>query len=223
VALAVGLAILGTVTWALSGALGGGTSNNAADVGHATGTHRTSTAAGRQASAGAPAPGTAAPVASASGTPSPSPSASATGPAAPRAGHTRAPAPGPPACPPGDVVLSVFASQASYGAGQPPEFDVDVVSVADRSCAFNVGPRHLELVITAGRKRVWGSADCAAAPGSLVTDLARGVPAILPVTWDLQTSAPGCAAAARQAAAGSYAATASDGGVISNPVTFGVS
>jgi hypothetical protein len=117
----------------------------------------------------------------------------------------------------------VFASQASYGPGQPPEFDLDVVSVADQTCAVNVGPRHLALVITADGKRVWGSADCAAAPGSLVTDLTRGVPAILPVTWDLQTSAPGCAAAPRQAAAGSYVATASDGGVISSPVTFGVS
>jgi hypothetical protein len=117
----------------------------------------------------------------------------------------------------------VFPSQASYGPGQPPEFDVDVVSVGARTCALNVGPRYLALVITAGGKRVWGSADCAAGPGSLVTDLARGVPAILPFAWDLQTSAPGCAAATRQAAAGSYVATASDDAIISSPVTFGVS
>jgi hypothetical protein len=117
----------------------------------------------------------------------------------------------------------VFASQAGYGPGQPPEFDLDVVSVADQTCAFNLGPRYLALVITGHGNRVWDSADCAAAPGSLMTDLARGVPAILPVTWDLQTSAPGCVAAPRQAPAGSYVASASDGGVTSNPVTFSAS
>jgi hypothetical protein len=95
-----------------------------------------------------------------------------------------------------------------------------VVSTADGTCAFNVGPRFLTLVIRAGGKRVWDSADCAAAPGSVVTDLARGVPTILPVTWDLQTSAPGCPATAAQATPGGYSAAASDGGVTSNSVTF---
>jgi hypothetical protein len=127
------------------------------------------------------------------------------------------------ACTPGDVVITVFASQGSYAPGQPPEFDVDVVSTADGTCTFNIGPRYLALVITAGRKRVWGSADCAAAPGSLVTGLARGVPAVLAVDWDLQTSAPGCTAVPRQAAAGNYLATASGGGVTSNSVTFRLS
>jgi hypothetical protein len=114
----------------------------------------------------------------------------------------------------------VFTSQDRYAVGQPPVFDVDVVSTANASCAFNVGPRFLTLVISAAGKRVWGSGDCAAAPGSVVTELARGVPTILPVTWDLQTSSPGCPATAARATAGSYSATASDGGASANLVTF---
>jgi hypothetical protein len=230
VALLTGLAVLGTVAWAFSGVAGGGTGRNAADAGHARGTHRASTATGSAASAGTPA-------ADATGPATPSPSAPASGPSVgyspgPGSRHAgvarpqgRQPtkAPGPLACAPGDVVLTVFVSQGSYDPGQPPEFDLDVVSTADGTCAFNVGTRYLALVITAGRKRVWGSADCAAAPGSLETDLARGVPAVLPVVWDQQTSAPGCTAPSRQAAPGDYAATASGGGVTSNSVTFRLS
>lgn len=226
VALLTGLAVLGTVAWAFSGVAGGGTGKNAADVGHARGSHRASSAV----SAGVPAPGATAP-----GTPSPS--ASPSGPSVvyspgPGSRHAAVARPrdrqparpsGPAACAPGDVVITVFASQGSYAPGQPPEFDVDVVSTADGTCMFNIGPRYLALVITAGRKRIWDSADCAVAPGSLVTGLARGVPAILPVDWDRQTSAPGCVAAPRQAAAGSYVAAASGGGVTSNAVTFRLS
>src|SRR6266536_3166024 len=53
-------------------------------------------------------------------------------------------------CPPGSVVISLFASQASYPARGRPEFDVDVVSTGARTCTFNVGTKYLALVIKAG-------------------------------------------------------------------------
>jgi hypothetical protein len=121
------------------------------------------------------------------------------------------------------VVLSLFSSQASYSSGQLAEFDVDVVSTAARTCAFNVGPRFLTLVITVGEKRIWSSADCIAGPGSLPTDLARGVPTVVPLTWDRETSSPGCRVTSRQVTAGSFTAAASDGGLVSNPLTFTLS
>lgn len=223
VALLTGLTVLGAIAWAFSGVAGGSTGTSAADAGPAA--HRPSAGAGTGASAGTAAPGLA-------GSDRPSPSAAGNGPseaysAGPGSRHAAVagsgqPA-GPPACAPADVVLSVFASQDYYGPGQPPEFDVDVVSTADGTCAFNIGPRYLELVIAVGGKRLWASADCAAAPGSLVTSLARGVPAMLAVTWDLQTSAPRCSGRPQEAAAGEYTAAASGGGVTSNPVPFQLS
>lgn len=224
--LVTGFAVLAAVAWAFSGVLGGGgPSRNAADVGHASAGHSSRPAPSTRPSSSL-ASGTSRqdtpPAAASSAPPSPRRGVRDAAAAKSSAGQAGAQVTGPPACQPGDVVLSVFASQGSFGPGQPPEFDLDVVSTAVSTCAFNVGPRYLALVVTLGGKRVWGSADCAAAPGSLVTDLSRGVPAILPVTWDLQTSAPRCAAAPRQAAAGTYVATASDGVVASKPVTFGV-
>lgn len=126
------------------------------------------------------------------------------------------------ACKPGDVVLSLFASQDSYGQSRLPQFEVDVVSTSRRTCAFNVGPRFLAVVATAAGKRVWNSARCVAGRGSLVTDLAWGVPTIIPVTWDLETPVAGCRQAARRAPPGGYAVSASDDGRTSNSLTFTV-
>ncbi len=168
--------------------------------------------------------GTQVPGQSAARSPGPgSPVAASSGPGKPGPGAAAASPGGPPSCTPGDVVISLFTTQASYGQGQPAGFDVDVVSTAATTCSFNVGPRYLALVVMAGGRRVWGSADCAPRAGSLLADLARGVPTVLPVSWDLQTSAPGCPATARQAGDGSYTATAADGSITSNPVTFKLS
>jgi hypothetical protein len=125
-------------------------------------------------------------------------------------------------CRAGDVVLSVFASRASYPVRQAGEFDVDVVSTASRSCTFDLGARHLFLRISAGISRVWSSAECAAGQASLVARLHRGVPKIVAITWNGRHSSPGCPASGQAAAAGTYAATATaTGGVqASSPLTF---
>jgi hypothetical protein len=117
-------------------------------------------------------------------------------------------------------VISLFADQDSYGQGQVPEFDVDVVSTEARTCGFNVGAKHLSLIVRAHGKRVWSSARCASGHGALTTNLTRGVPVLVPVSWDRQTSALSCQGTGQQAPAGRYTAWASDGGVASNPVRF---
>ena len=126
-------------------------------------------------------------------------------------------------CKPGDVVLSLFASRDRYPRGQLPQFDVDVVSVASRSCAFNVGRKFLSLAVRAHGRRIWDSSDCASGRRSQVIKLARGVPAILPVTWDLdRSSARGCAKTSHPALTGRFAASAAGDGLASNTVTFRV-
>jgi hypothetical protein len=124
------------------------------------------------------------------------------------------------ACPARDVVLSLFATQRRYGLGEVPEFDVDVVSTAARSCTFDVGPRFLALVIKSGAISVWDSADCVAGPGSLITELVRGVPTVLPMSWDRARSSPGCTSMSSPAPDGRYVAIATDGSHHSNTQTF---
>jgi hypothetical protein len=123
-------------------------------------------------------------------------------------------------CPAGDVVLSVFSSQASYSLRQTPAFEVDVVSTGGRSCSFDIGARHVLLEISAGKQQIWTSAQCAEGQASLVTKLRRGVPTVVPIAWNGQHSSPGCPVPGAPAAAGTYTATASDGALSSNSVTF---
>jgi len=101
-----------------------------------------------------------------------------------------------------------------------PLFDLDVVSTSATTCTFNIGVKHLELVIKAGQTRIWGSADCVEGRGSLVADLQRGVPTVLPISWDRQTSSPGCQAASQRVPAGTYSAIAVAGPAASNTETF---
>jgi hypothetical protein len=124
------------------------------------------------------------------------------------------------ACRAGDVVLSLFNSQQKYGLGQAPAFDVDVVSTSARTCSFNVGAKFLALEIKSGAVRVWSSADCGAGPGSLIIQLVRGVPAVLPMSWDRVTSTARCRAAPAPARYGRYLAVATDGRLVSNTQAF---
>jgi hypothetical protein len=226
-ALVTGLAILAVIAWAFSGVVGASGGNLAASSGRDSAGHRPHTGgtdstgsrstgvsdSGAAAKVSPPSPVVSPAVGSALASPSPE-QTQAAGPAP--QGPARA-------CSPGDVVISLFSSQASYGPGQLPEFSVDVVSTSASTCAFNVGPRFLALVITADGKRVWSSADCVAGRGSLQTDLARGVPTAVPLSWDRESSAPGCKAPSRQVTTGSFSAAASDAGLASNSLTFKLS
>jgi hypothetical protein len=113
-------------------------------------------------------------------------------------------------------VLSLQTSHASFGPHTQPQFQVNVVSTSAATCRFNVGAQHIKLVIKAGQARIWSSADCASEPGSLVTDLHRGIPTALPISWNRQRSTPACTKAKSPVPAGTYSATAIDGTLASN-------
>jgi hypothetical protein len=123
-------------------------------------------------------------------------------------------------CPAGDVVLSLFSSRASYSIRQNPEFEVDVVSTASRTCTFDIGARHIWLQIKTGTVRVWTSADCAEGQASLVTQLHRGVPTVVALGWNGRTSSPGCPVPGAAVPLGIYTAVASDAGSASNSLVF---
>jgi hypothetical protein len=203
VALALGLAVLALIAWAFSGAIGlGGGGGTAAGTGRAA---QAGTGQGGH-QGGAAGAGQSSPAASTS--PAASPSPTATGPAA---------------CPHGSVVLSLFSAQQSYGPGELPQFSVDVVQTGRPTCTFNVGADHVALIITRGKRRVWSSADCVQGAGDLVTDLQRGVPTVLPISWNRVPSSPGCHAEAAELRSGAYSAAATDGWLSSNSVTFRIS
>ena len=239
VALLIGLAVLALVAWAFSGAVGGsgapaGASGGSAQSGTGQQSHggtghggtgqggtgqggagQAGTGHGGNGHAGTGRGGT-------GGTASTASRNAGSGAAAGRHGK-RGAAARPRPCPSGDVVLSLSTSQENYTAGQLPQFNVNVVATAAQTCTFNVGARHVALVIRAGSARVWSSADCVQGAGDLVSDLQRGVPTVLPISWNRQASSPGCPNSSAQMRAGTYSAAVIDGALASNSVTFRIS
>lgn len=211
----VGLAVLAIVAWALNGAVARPTADksgtNVADTGAALQPSTADTPSSAASPAGSSS--AAAKVRGGAADRSPTPGASPSS-------HAAAVHHGPPACASADVVLSLFSAQGSYSARQTPEFDMDVVSTADRTCLFNVGASHLVLAVTQGSKQIWTSADCAEGQASLITRLRRGIPTVVPITWNGQRSAKGCPVPGKTAAPGDYTATATDDQLSSSPLPF---
>jgi hypothetical protein len=107
-----------------------------------------------------------------------------------------------------------------YQRGGRPLFGVDAVSTGNQPCRFNMGSRFATVVVTSGRTRVWGSADCVRGSGSQTVVLHRGVPAVRWVTWDGAPTTPGCRQHGRPARLGAYTAIAFDGQLSSQIMVF---
>jgi hypothetical protein len=196
--LAAGLTALALISWGFSGALQGGSASGPV-------THP-------------PGPGAAGP----GGGPA-APAASPGGRHRSRARQSAHPVVRPAYCSKRSIVLSLAATQASFGPSQAPAFTVSIVSTQSPACSFNVGPRFLQVVISKGGVPVWNSADCVRGPGVLVTALRRGIPTSVPLSWNLQTSSPGCPQPAAHVPPGLYTAAAQIGPISSNPVTLRIS
>jgi len=224
IALAAGIGLIGLVAWTVNGALGVGTASQSAEVSHAAGRAAHHPAAAAAAAPSTPAAGSPRPAATASpsarSTPRPAGSSARKHPAR-RPGNAATAAGGSRACPGAAIVLSLFAAKYSYPAHALPQFEVDVVSTAPRTCTFDLGAQSVQLLIRAGGKdRVWGSADCVRSPGHRVTRLVRGVPAVVRISWDRKTSAPGCRLPRKAAQPGTYTATAYSGKLLSPTLIF---
>ncbi len=83
-----------------------------------------------------------------------------------------------------------------------------------------MGSRFATVVVTTGRHRIWGSADCVRGAGSQPVVLSRGVPAVRWIFWDRATSIPGCRRPGRAVREGAYAAIAFDGQLSSQVMVF---
>lgn len=81
-----------------------------------------------------------------------------------------------------------------------------------------MGAKSLAVIVKSGHRQVWSSADCASGnrPGAVV--LAGHKPAVLRVSWDRRTSAPGCRGATHLVRPGEYKVTAVAGHLRSKPI-----
>jgi hypothetical protein len=225
IALSIGLAVLGTLSWAVSAALSVSQTGGPAITRHGGTGHGSPPRTGGTAPAAAPGkhtggsqgqPSSHGRTAPATGTTS----GTATSPKPTPSGKSSYPGIRPVFCGRRDIVLRLDASQASFGPKQLPTFAMIIVSTQSAECSFNLGPGHLALVIKEGPVRVWSSADCVSGSGSLISALKRGVPTALPITWNRRTSSPGCSGPVTKVPAGVYTGYVTEGSLASAPLTF---
>jgi hypothetical protein len=190
--LAVGIGLLTTISWAASGMLA--SRSTASQAPHPGGAKTAGSTPAQVSGDGAPA------------SPSPSPrSSSAPSPdrtaAQPRASSRAL------ACAPGAVTLRVSSPQYWYQPGTTPRFTVHAVSRETQPCRFNMGTKFVSVVVAAAGRRIWSSADCVSGESNMLV-IAKGTPAVLRLSWDRKTSAPGCTGTAHLARPGEYQVTA---------------
>ncbi|MGH3207146.1 MAG: hypothetical protein ACRDNO_05245 [Trebonia sp.] len=125
-----------------------------------------------------------------------------------------------PSCAPGDIVLSLFPSQASYGQTAQPQFHVYAVSTASSPCQLPYGAGSVRVVVTRLGQVVWDSSTCKPAAAKPV-QFQLGVPQLLTVSWNRQATGPsGCAGSLPAGATGTFDAVAQTAGQSSHVSTF---
>jgi hypothetical protein len=125
-----------------------------------------------------------------------------------------------PSCAPGDIVLSLFTSQASYGQAAQPQFHVYAVSTASSPCQLPYGAGSVRVVVTRHGQVVWDSSACRPAAAKPV-QFQLGVPQLLTVSWDRRATGPsGCAGSLPAGATGTFDAVAQTAGRSSHVRTF---
>jgi hypothetical protein len=123
-------------------------------------------------------------------------------------------------CAPGDIVLSLFTSQASYRPGKDPQFDVYAVSTAPSACLMAFGPASVRVIVTQHGEVVWDSDACKPAPGAPIT-FQTGVPQLLTISWSRTADSPaGCAGTLPAGGSGTFQAVAMSAGRDSPVRTF---
>ena len=190
--LAVGIGLLTTISWAASGMLAA--RSTASQATPPRGAKTVGSTPAQVSGGGAPA------------SPSPSPrSSSALSPdrsaAQPRASSRAL------VCAPGVVTLRVSSPQYWYQPGATPRFTVHAVSHETQPCRFNMGTKFVSVVVATAGRRIWSSADCVSGESNMIV-IARDTPAVLHLSWNRKTSAPGCTGTAHLARPGEYQVTA---------------
>lgn len=165
-------------------------------------------------------PVTATPSATVQPNPSQSRSGASSSPAASASAASPSVAGGGARCAPGDIVLSLFTSKASYGRGAWPQFDVYAVSTDASPCLMTYGAGAVRVVVTWHGRVVWDSAACGP-PAAKTVQFQLGVPQMLLVRWNRQAAAPsGCAGTLSSGASGTFDAVALAAGQSSQVRTF---
>ncbi len=124
-----------------------------------------------------------------------------------------------PECTPGTVTVEAVTDQATYGAGEYPEFFIRLTN-SGGDCRMNVGTSTQSFIVTSGSESYWRSTDCQTEPSDMIVTIGAGqtVTSASPVVWDRTRSSVDSCDGPRQAApadGASYHLAVAIGGITS--------
>jgi hypothetical protein len=117
-------------------------------------------------------------------------------------------------------VLTVTPSRTSYGTGDTPAFQVDIVSTDTTPCNLDTGPAALWLEVRHGSTVAYNSAVCLRGAKRHVISLRRGVPVITSMSWNKHQTVTGCLTTVTAATNRTYSAMIQAGGAHSPRASF---
>jgi hypothetical protein len=189
---------------------GGGTNNaglpNPADPGDPTPAPSVATMTVAPGTAGGPAPG---------------PPTTPAGPVTFPGSGTAPGSPGPRAvrpCPDSAIMLTVSSYKPSYPVGDTPVLRLTIRNATSVTCLRDVGARQQQILVYAGRTRLWSSNDCYPDGGREIRALDPGQVVTSTVVWSGRSSRPGCVGRRVPVGAGTYQVVGQLGALRSTPV-----
>ena len=127
---------------------------------------------------------------------------------------------GAPLCRAADLRIQAQTGAKAYPVNSMPTLLLQVTNLGAHPCRQDLADKQIQMVITTGDVRVWGSHDCAVEPGVDVVKLMPARPVKRSLQWSGQTSVPGCTGTRLVAQAGTYKLTTILAGQPSTPVAF---
>lgn len=107
-------------------------------------------------------------------------------------------------CPDSAITLTVSSRQPSYPVGDPPVLMLTVRNIAKVTCLRDVGAWQEQILLYAGKTRLWSSNDCYPDGAKDVQALKPGQAITSMVVWSGLSSQPGCAGRRVRVPAGTY-------------------
>lgn len=110
----------------------------------------------------------------------------------------------PKACTAAQLSVAASTSAASYPANAKPVVAIVVTNIGSAPCIQDLADSQIELRVYNGSARVWGSHDCAIAPGVSQATMPVKQPIRREVQWSGLSSQPGCTGTRTRVGAGTY-------------------
>lgn len=110
----------------------------------------------------------------------------------------------PVACPDSALRLTITAAKPDYPVGAQPQITLSVQNVSGAACTRDLGASQQEVLLYAGKTRLWSSNDCYPGGGQDIETIAPGERDRYSVTWSGLSSRPKCAGPRTRVGAGGY-------------------